>query len=124
MRFTQQSRMPTRRSSAQALSVAAMTALVLTGCGGNAERVAPVDPIDQVNLCEVKHYGPATSCQPGQKVVFLPASFGNEQQPILFAAINCDLRYQVALTNGAVTCIYAPVKLAANESPDNTPAKP
>lgn len=63
-----------------------------------------------MNLCEVQHYGTATSCQPGQKVVFLPASFGSEQLPILFAAINCDLRYQVVLTNGAVTCIYAPVK--------------
>ena len=121
MRFTQQSRMPTRHSSPQILSVAVLTALVLAGCGGSAAPTPPVDPIDQVNLCEVKHYGPATSCQPGQKVVFLPASFGNEQLPILFAAINCDLRYQVALTNGAVACIYAPVKLATNDAP---PARP
>lgn len=114
MRFTQQIQMPTRRPTASVLSVAALTALVLTGCGGNAAPMTHVDPIDQVNLCEVKHYGPATSCQPGQKVVFLPASFGNEQLPILFAAINCDLRYQVALTNGAVSCIYAPVKPSSN----------
>lgn len=121
MRFTQQIQMPTRRPNASVLSIAALTALVMAGCGGNAAPPPPADPIDQVNLCEVKHYGPATSCQPGQKVVFLPASFGNEQLPILFAAINCDLRYQVALTNGAVTCIYAPVKLATNDAP---PAKP
>lgn len=121
MRFTQEIQMPTRRFTASVLGGATMTALLLTGCSGNAAPTPPVAPIDQASLCEVKHYGPATSCQPGQKVVFLPASFGNEQLPILFAAINCDLRYQVALTKGAVTCIYAPVKLTTDDTP---PAKP
>ena len=68
--------------------------------------------IDQANLCEVKvwqHDDVAAVCKAGQKVVFLPASFGNEQLPIIFAAVNCDLRYQVALTRGAVTCIYQPI---------------
>ena len=81
-------------------------------------------PLDQDNLCEIKHYGPAKACKPGQKVVFLPESFGNEQLPILFAAINCDLRYQVVLTTGAVTGIYAPVKLATTDEPANPPTRP
>ncbi|OOG42309.1 hypothetical protein B0E52_09910 [Rhodanobacter sp. C06] len=49
----------------------------------------------------------AAKCSAGQKVVFLPDHWGNEQLPILFAAVNCDLRYTVALTNGGVACIYA-----------------
>jgi hypothetical protein len=42
-------------------------------------------------------------------VAFLPDRWGNEQLPVIFAAVNCDLRYSVALTEGAVTCIYAPI---------------
>src|SRR5690606_40953080 len=75
--------------------------------------------IDQENLCEVsrwQHDVAKEYCEPGQKVVYLPESFGNEQLPILFAAVNCDLRYSVALTKGAVTCIYAPI----NVEPENS----
>jgi hypothetical protein len=28
----------------------------------------------------------------------------------MFAALNCDLRYQVVATKGAVVCIFRPVK--------------
>lgn len=68
--------------------------------------------IDQERICEVSAWQRdvvANDCMPGQKVVFLPRTFGNEQLPILFAAVNCDLRYQIALTTGAVTCIYHPI---------------
>ena len=77
--------------------------------------------INQKDLCQVQswhHDDVATSCRPGQKVVFLPPSFGNEQLPIIFAAVNCDLRYTVALTNGAVTCIYGPI------TPESAPSQP
>ena len=60
--------------------------------------------IDQANLCEVKvwqHDDVAAVCKAGQKVVFLPASFGNEQLPIIFAAVNCDLR-AIALAKSPV----------------------
>jgi len=57
-------------------------------------------------------------CKVGRKVLFLPQTFGNEQLPVLFAAINCDLRYAVALTNGAVTCIYAgPLAASKHDAP-------
>ena len=52
----------------------------------------------------------AASCRTGQKVVFLPKSFGNEQLPVIFAAVNCDHRFSIALTNGGVSCIYSPLK--------------
>lgn len=90
------------------------TAAALQGAKKTAE-----EPIDQKNLCEVsvwQHDAVAAVCKPGQKIVFLPQSFGNEQLPIYFAAVNCDLRYNVALTNGAVTCIYQPITPA---SPSN-----
>lgn len=69
--------------------------------------------INQSQLCEVdewRHDVTAKACTPGQKVAFLPKSFGNQQLPIMFAAVNCDLRYSVALTEGGVTCIYSPIK--------------
>ncbi len=40
--------------------------------------------------------------------VFTP-SFGNQQLLVIFAAVNCHLRYSVALTTGAVTCIYGAI---------------
>ena len=83
--------------------------------------------IDQANLCEVKlwqHDDVASSCKPGQKVVYLPSSWGNEQLPIIFAAVNCDLRYAVALTNGAVTCIYGPITPSPAEPPKQAAGKP
>jgi hypothetical protein len=110
------------------------TIAVLPACTGRAEvpltpAVTSVAPaIDQASLCEVNDYGLASACKPGQKIVFLPRSFGNEQLPILFAAINCDLRYAVALTNGAVTCIHGPITPAKAEEaapePASGPTKP
>lgn len=106
----------------------AATAFVITGCIPNTKSEAADAAIDQANLCEVSDWraeAVASACKPGQKVVFLPSSFGNQQLPIYFAAVNCDLRYQVALTTGAVTCIYYPITTAAqnNESPASA-AKP
>ena len=78
--------------------------------------------IDQANLCLVTDWKPdnvAGECKAGQKIVFLPEKFGNEQLPILFAAGNCDLRFSVALTAGAVTCIYG-----RSSTEPASPAKP
>lgn len=63
-------------------------------------------------LCEVSGWQRdvvAAACKPGQKVLFAPSRWGNEQLPVVFAALNCDLRYSIVSTNGAVTCIYGPV---------------
>lgn len=108
---------------------AALAATVfVAGCN---QQPAPVKEasIDQANLCEVKDWmhGPvAESCNPGQKVVFLPNSWGNEQLPVIFAAVNCDMRYQVVMTNGGVTCIYGPItpKAAAADNSKPAPAAP
>ncbi|WP_157982585.1 hypothetical protein [Simplicispira lacusdiani] len=103
------------------LVIATVVAASMAGCSPQAQSPAtsaapaPQMVIDQAQLCEVnawQHDLVASVCKPGQKVVFLPRSFGNAQLPILFAAVNCDLRYAVALTEGAVTCIYSPIQPA------------
>ena len=99
---------------------AAVATAALAGCqqaSANAQApaasVVAATDINQDVLCETSDWRQADNCKPGQKIVFLPSSFGNEQLPVLFAAVNCDLRYQVALTKGAVTCIFRPSKPAA-----------
>ncbi len=67
--------------------------------------------IDQSRLCIITSAKPgeaAKECKPGQKIVFAPGSWGNEQMPVGFAAFNCDLRYSVVMDVGGVTCIYNP----------------
>lgn len=89
-----------------------LSSIVLGACKQISSDASSVSAIDQANLCEVsvwRHDDVAKKCKPGQKVVFLPDTFGHEQLPIMFAAVNCDLRYSVALTTGAVTCIYNPI---------------
>ena len=81
--------------------------LTITGCN------QPTISIDQESLCEVSDWQKditASSCKTGQKVVYLPKSFGNEQLPVIFAAVNCDHRFSIALTKGGVSCIYSPLK--------------
>lgn len=104
------------------LAAVAVAAGTLTACGGASAPAAPAAAggPDQNELCEVASFrvqDVARACKPGQKVVFLPESWGNEQLPVIFAAVNCDLRYQVALTKGAVTCIYGPLKTAQAPAP-------
>lgn len=80
---------------------------VLSGCDQQSVT------IDQRSLCEVSSWRKdvaAASCKAGQKVVFLPSSFGNEQLPVIFAAVNCDHRFSIVLTNGGVSCIYSPLR--------------
>ncbi len=80
-------------------------------------------PIDQANVCEVQAWQydvVAAACKPGQKVLFTPSRWGNEQLPVIFAAVNCDLRYSVALTNGAVACIYRPIAPAEQAKVDES----
>jgi len=90
--------------------------LVLFGC--NQQSVS----IDQENLCEVDGWQKditSASCKAGQKIVYLPKSFGNEQLPVIFSAVNCDHRFSIALTNGGVSCIYTPLKTEEQRKPED-----
>lgn len=110
--------MPNNTHAAGLASAVVVASLFLSAC--NPEKATPEKvasdktppAIGQGELCVVSDFGFDTvnaACKPGQKVAFLPATYGNEQLPVMFAAVNCDLRYQVALTKGAVTCIYGPI---------------
>lgn len=69
--------------------------------------------LDQDTVCEVKAMDLDTTrstCETGQKIVYLPGSWGNKQLPVLFAALNCDHRFTVAMTEGAVSCIFKPIE--------------
>lgn len=95
----------------------------LAGCLRPTESAGATASIDQDELCEVKDWQldtTAQACKPGQKVVFLPSSWGNEQLPILFTAVNCDLRYAVVSTNGGVVCVFKPiVPVEVEAKPEN-----
>lgn len=72
---------------------------------------APETPAPlQHELCLTDNVVIESGCTPGQRAVFLPPRWGNEQLPVSFAAMNCDLRYSVVMTNGGVTCIYLPAR--------------
>jgi CelD/BcsL family acetyltransferase involved in cellulose biosynthesis len=95
-------------------------AVGLTGCQPTPKEVAAAVPTfpDQSHVCEVHDWkadASAAACHRGQKVVFLPDAWGNEQLPLLFVAINCNMRYTVTLTTGGAVCIYAG-PLAADRS--------
>jgi len=103
------------------MRTALMFAVVVSGASLSAcaQQMATrsADLIDQASLCKVgvwRNEDVAGGCRPGQKIGFLPKTLRNEQLAVNFAAVNCDLRSSVALTTGAVTCIYGPI----------TPARP
>jgi hypothetical protein len=107
--------MKTNRS-VQALAISA--AICLAGCGGGNQPSStakvqvpvPAMELDQEKLCEASLPLIASGCKEGQKIVFLPNQWGNEQLPLYFAAMNCDLRYTVVSTKGGVVCIFKPIK--------------
>lgn len=107
--------------------IAAVAAtLALTGACSKIEHApAGAEPaLVQDKVCEVRGWQSdvTAECKPGQKIVFLPNSWGNEQLPILFAAVNCDMRYTVAMNNGGVVCIHA--KLQPEKPAQEKPAAP
>ncbi|MBP6533756.1 MAG: hypothetical protein KA218_01720 [Arenimonas sp.] len=89
-------------------------ALAATSCTPKPKSIAEASQINQDAFCVIVIPDPesdAKLCKVGQKILFKPMQWGNEQFPIRFAAEYCDLRYSVVLTTGAVTCIYKPAKV-------------
>lgn len=102
-------------------------ALTLSGCAKTTVEPAGVQPQEasvQNKVCQVRDWqaDATASCQPGQKIVFLPNSWGNDQLPILFVAVNCDMRYSVAMNNGGVVCIHARMPVEAPKQSANAEA--
>lgn len=114
---------PTPRGT---VSVAAFAGLLLAGCGGDkvADNPQSTGKLDQQVMCVTKDLEPDSSCKPGQRVTFLPDRWGGEQYPVVFAAMNCDLRYTVVMTNGGVSCIYLSARAPGKESPADAASSP
>ena len=75
--------------------------------------------IDQDTVCTAVSWKADDNegkCKAGSKIAFLPNSFGNEQLPIMFIGLNCDLRYNVSLTKGGAVCIFKPAKTVVEAS--------
>ncbi|MEO8121940.1 MAG: hypothetical protein ABI606_21780 [Rhodoferax sp.] len=93
------------------------TVLALGGCGGGKSESSPSTnktPTAEVNdallgarqLCVFSNDDEAVKCKTGQTALFAPDRFGNEQLPVIFAAKYCDFNHPIALTNGAVGCVF------------------
>lgn len=57
--------------------------------------------------CTIFSLDAVDGCQAGKKVVFMPQRWGNDQLPIYFVGMYCDLNYPVVWNNGGVVCIKA-----------------
>lgn len=99
-----------------AVAVAALATFGLTACqqqvGGPA----------QTTICESSEVMPAEGkCKDGDVFAFLPDVFGNEQLPVVAAAINCDFRYPIVQTKGGVSCIYKAGRQVPKDEPAENP---
>lgn len=92
-------------------------ALALSGCdkpptaiaGPTPVSVAPIVSEFTANtsqLCVFSNDESAAVCKSGQTALFAPETFGNEQLPVIFAAKYCDFSHPIALTKGAVSCVF------------------
>jgi hypothetical protein len=110
-----------------------MTALLavgamLAGCWQSNEAPKQVAPqaasvqLAQEKICVTSEVRVESGCEPGQRVVFMPHSWGNEQMPVMFAAMNCDLRYSVVMNNGGVTCVF--LKARQPDKPESAASRP
>jgi len=60
---------------------------------------------DKPELCVIENKDVDIShCEDGQLLVFLPNSWGNDQLPIIVAALYCNFDYSVVYNNGGVVC--------------------
>lgn len=113
---------------------ATVGSLMIAACGNkdgvetSKNAAVNVTLLDQTKACQSSDLIPPAQCKRGQKVIFLPQTFGNEQLPVMFSVLNCDFRYSVVVTRGAVACIYEPINRedkssSATEKPEPTSSK-
>lgn len=79
-------------------------ALGISGCVDSAAAKS----YNRDSICIVDNWGdgPLESCQDGDVVLWKPGSWGNEQMPVVAAAMMCDFSMPIVYTTGAVTCVY------------------
>ena len=72
---------------------------VITSCGDGGA-------VDNSSMCVVSNFNTIPKCEEGKPIAFLPESWGNDQLPLYFVALHCDLNHQIVHNNGGVVCIY------------------
>ena len=80
--------------------------------------------INQETACSVTSVRPQDNnqiCKDGQKVSYAPERWGNEQLPIMFAALNCDHRFEIVHNKSAVSCIFKQVTSIEDVSDKKSP---
>jgi hypothetical protein len=83
----------------------------LSGCLSTSAQAQ--SDINQKEMCEVSSIEFSAidnECSEGQKVLWAPNTFGNEQSPVIFASLYCDHRFEIVSSVGAVSCIYNPAR--------------
>lgn len=96
-----------------------MTKLLLASLMIFSPLSANAGDIEQVTVCTTvswKADDNSGKCKEGQKIAFLPKTFGNEQLPIMFIGLNCDMRFNISLTNGGAVCIFKPASKVVEAS--------
>jgi hypothetical protein len=82
---------------------AAVGALLLTAC---QPADTPRPPrIDQSAVCNFDNDTSAQRCKDGQLAFFQPATFGNEQLPLVVASAYCDFAHPIMHNRGGVLCV-------------------
>lgn len=77
----------------------------LTACNPLEGKTTQTSNFDQSSLCTWTDENELKQCKEGQLGFFAPASFGNDQLPLLVVARYCDLRHQIVQNNGGVVCV-------------------
>lgn len=77
----------------------------LVACNGATGLVGGNGGFDQSSVCTWSDENSLQQCKEGQLGFFAPASFGNDQLPLLVVSRYCDMRYQVVQNNGGVVCV-------------------
>ncbi len=100
------------------LALLSVTAVVMTACN---DMLGSSNNSESFTVCEVQTLNMedvSKSCDKGNRVLFAPRTFGNEQLPVLFSALYCDHSQSIALTTGGVSCIYKPISMDSLQEED------
>jgi hypothetical protein len=108
------------------VAVFALCLSVFVQAGAASQQAAPVqsggspvqaDAINQKDACHTSDPSINRTCIPGHKILYenpiqqAPDSRRTASclSSVVFASNNCDLRYQVVMSNEGVACIFLPI---------------
>ncbi|MEE2003011.1 hypothetical protein QWY20_16250 [Alkalimonas sp. MEB108] len=94
----------------------ATAACLMTACNGESQAtpkdtpastsVAEQQALAANTLCQVDQNFDISACRDGNRFVFQPTRFGNEQLPISVIAAFCDIHQPIHFNKAGVVCIF------------------